>query len=275
MLTTAEILKKYSFNTKKSFGQNFLLQTDLLAKIVSYAKLNKDCEILEVGPGLGSLTAAILEQKPKKLISVEADYECVDILNKEVKPFFSNFEVINGDALLLDECQLFNDKFNIVANLPYNIGTSLLLKWVKNCSDKIENMTLLLQKEVVERITAKPNTKEYGRLSVLCQYVHKTKKCFDISPNAFYPKPKVTSSLVRLELKKDVDRFVLDKLFYITSIFFRQKRKIVRNNIKNSQIEPKILQKAGIDANLRAESLAVDDFVAISKLLSSGKNSEM
>ena len=274
MLTTAEILRKYNFNTKKSFGQNFLLQADLLDKIVSYAELKKDSEILEIGPGLGGLTTAILRQKPKKLISIEADRECVDILDREIKPFFSNFEVINDDALVIDEQRLFSDKFDIVANLPYNVGTHLLLKWIKNYSNKIENMTLLLQKEVVERIIAKPNTKEYGRLSVLCQYIYKTKKCLDISPKAFYPKPKVTSTLVRLESKKNTDQIILDNLFYITSILFRQKRKTIRNNIKNSKIELELLQKANINIDLRAESLNIDNFVAIAYEMTKFKHSK-
>lgn len=265
MLTTSEILKKYNFITKKSFGQNFLLQINLLDKIVSYTKIEKNSEILEIGPGLGSLTTAILKQKPKKLISIEADSECVDILNKEIGPFFDNFKVINDDALLIDEHRLFADKFDIIANLPYNIGTHLILKWIKNCFGKIENMTLLLQKEVAERIIAEPNTKEYGRLSILCQYAYKTRKCFDIPPSAFYPKPKVTSTLVRLELKKDIDQSVLNELFYVVSIFFRQKRKTIRNNIKNSQIGLDLLQKIGIDTNLRAESLNLSDFVSIAE----------
>lgn len=267
MLTISEILKKYNFVTKKSFGQNFLLQPELLAKIVSCANIKENSEVLEIGPGPGGLTSAILNKNPKKLISIETDKECVDILNKEIKPSFSNFEIINADALLIDECQLFENKFKIIANLPYNVGTHILLKWIKNCSSKIENLTLLLQKEVVERIVAKSNTKEYGRLSVLCQYLYNVKKCFDISPSAFYPRPKVTSTLVNLELKDDVNQFVLDKLLYITSILFRQKRKTIKNNIKNSKIELEFLQKIGIYTNLRAETICIDDFVKIAENL--------
>lgn len=265
MLTTSEILKKYNFNTKKRLGQNFLLQPDLLTKIVSYAKINKNSEILEIGPGLGSLTTAILNKKPKKLISIETDKECVNILNKEIKPFFDNFDIINNDALFINEKQLFENKFKIIANLPYNIGTHLLLKWIKNYTNKIESLTLLLQKEVVERIIAKNNTKEYCGLSILCQYIYKVKKCFDISPNAFYPKPKVVSTVVNLELKDSIEISLLNNLIYITSILFKQRRKTIRNNIKNSKINPELLHKIGININSRAESLNIDDFIKIAK----------
>ena len=141
MLTTSEIFKKYNFNTKKTFGQNFLLQENLLSKIVSFSDINSDSEILEVGAGLGSLTTAILKQKPKKLISIELDRECVDIINKEILPYFDNLKIINDNALLINEEQLFKNNFSIIANLPYNVGTLLLLKWLKNCANKIDSMT--------------------------------------------------------------------------------------------------------------------------------------
>lgn len=266
MLTTSEIFKKYNFNTKKTFGQNFLLQENLLSKIVSFSDINSDSEILEVGAGLGSLTTAILKQKPKKLISIELDRECVDIINKEILPYFDNLKIINDNALLINEEQLFKNNFSIIANLPYNIGALLLLKWLKNCANKIDSMTLLLQKEVVDRIVAKSNTKEYGKLSILCQYAYTVKKCFDVLPSSFWPKPKVISTVVTLKLRKNIDTKILEKLFYVTSVLFSKKRKTIKNNLKNSKISLDIFDKIGINIESRAESLTIEDFVKIVKM---------
>ena len=185
--------KKYNFNFKKNFGQNFLINKKILLKIVSIINI-KNKNILEIGPGSGNLTNFILDKNPKKLVSIEIDKDFYLFL-KEKFINFKNFYLINKDALKIKENDLFNnEKINIISNLPYNVGTSLLLKWFKNVYI-FENMILLLQKEVVDRIIAKENTKNYGRLSVISQALCVTKKVFNVDNTNFFPKPKIMSSV--------------------------------------------------------------------------------
>lgn len=263
MLTTSEIIKKYKFSTKKSLGQNFLINSNLNSKIVGYAGLIQNSNILEIGSGIGSLTRAILDKKPKKLVTIDTDQRCIDILNLEIKPFFDNLIIIKEDALLLDEKTIFNEKFKIIANLPYNIGTNLLLKFIKNSISKIDNITVLLQKEVIDRIIAKPKTKNFSRLSVICQYICEVKKCFDVSPSAFYPRPKITSSVISLKPKSNIDYDILNELFKITSILFSKRRKTIKNNL-DGLINSSYLTEQGIDVNLRADQLNIEDFIKMS-----------
>ena len=260
MLNTSEIIKKYNLYTKKSFGQNFLLQKELLEKIVSYA--GDLHNVLEIGCGPGGLTSAILNKNPKKLVTVDADERCVEIVKKEIQPYYSNLDVLLADALSIDENKIFNgEKYKIIANLPYNIGTPLLFKWLQNINN-IESITLLLQKEVVERITSINNNKNYGRLSVMCQYLCYTKKCFDISPKAFLPPPKVTSSVVLLTPKDNVNKTIINDLSELCKLLFNQRRKTVYNNLKTKYANADdILEKCNIDKNTRVEQLEVDDFV--------------
>lgn len=265
MLSTNEIIKKYNLYTKKSFGQNFLTQKELLNKIVSYAGDLTNSNVLEIGTGPAGLTTAILENKAKKLITIDADERCIDIAKIEIKPYFDNLEVVFADALNINEKELFNNNnFKIIANLPYNIGTTLLFKWLENCIENIDNITLLLQKEVVERIVAKNNTKDYGRLSVMCQYLCDVKKCFDISPQAFFPPPKVVSSVVSLTPKKDIDVNIIKPLSNLCKLLFNQRRKTIYNNLKSQYKNAEfILQKCNIDKNIRVEQLEIKDFINI------------
>lgn len=260
MLTTSEIIRKYKFSTKKSLGQNFLINSGLNSKIVDCAGLIQDSNILEVGSGIGSLTRAILDRKPKKLVTIDTDKRCVDILNFEIKPFYDNLIIIKEDALLLDEKAIFNEKFKIIANLPYNIGTNLLLKWMKNSIDKIDSMTILLQKEVVDRIIAKPKTKNFCRLSVICQYLCDLKKYFDVSPSAFYPQPKIVSSVVCLMPKTNIDFKIIPKLFELTSILFSKRRKTIKNNLDGFHDYLNPIEQ-NININLRADQLGIEDFI--------------
>ena len=265
MLSTSEIIKKYNLYTKKSFGQNFLTQKELLNKIVSYAGDLNNYNVLEIGTGPAGLTTAILENNPKKLITIDADERCVDIAKIEIKPCFDNLEVVFADALTINEKELFNNNnFKIIANLPYNIGTTLLFKWLENCIESIDNITLLLQKEVVERMVAKNNTKDYGRLSVMCQYLCDVKKCFDISPQAFFPPPKVISSVVSLTPKKDINTNTIKPLSNLCKLLFNQRRKTIYNNLKSQYKNAEfILQKCNIDKNIRVEQLEIKDFINI------------
>lgn len=262
------IIKKYNLFTKKKFGQNFLVDELLLDKIVACSGNIENKNVLEIGCGPGGLTYSILKQEPKKLISVEIDKDCYNIVKTEFNEY-KNFEVLNQDAIKINEKDFFDaEKIKIIANLPYNVGTTLLIKWINNLSI-FEDFTLLLQKEVVDRIIAEPKTKNYGRLSILIQALCDAKKCFDISPNNFIPAPKVMSSVVFIKPKDNIKIIDVEKLSKITSILFNQRRKIIKksieNLIKNGEIDEKVLNI--IDLNKRAEELSVKDFISIHKLL--------
>ncbi|HSQ97939.1 MAG TPA: 16S rRNA (adenine(1518)-N(6)/adenine(1519)-N(6))-dimethyltransferase RsmA [Rickettsiales bacterium] len=259
-----EIIKKYNLSTKKKFGQNFLVDELLLDKIVSVACDIKNTNVLEIGAGPGGLTFSILKQNPKKLVSIEIDKDCFNILKTEFNQY-NNFEVINKDALKIDEKSFFdNEKINVIANLPYNVGTALLLKWLNNL-EIFNSFTLLLQKEVVDRIIAEPCTKDYGRLTVLVQALCNVKKGFDIKPTSFIPAPKVMSSVVNITPKANIQNIDIKKLSDITFILFNQRRKIIKKPIqdliKNQKLDSKVLDF--IDLNKRAEELNVECFIRI------------
>ena len=264
MLSTIEIIKKYDLYTKKSFGQNFLTDQNLLTKIVNCAGNIENEEVFEVGTGPAGLTTAILKQNPKKLITIDLDERCVNIANNEIKPYFNNLNVIYGNALEIKESDFFENKYKIIANLPYNIGTTLLFKWLENGAKNIKSITLLLQKEVVDRIIAKNGTKDYGRLAVMSQYVCDVKKCFDISPKAFLPPPKVISSVVHLIPKQDIDIDIIPKLSNFVKILFNQRRKTIINNLKSSYNNIiDILIDENISINERAENLTLTQILNI------------
>ena len=260
-----EIIKKYNLITKKKFGQNFLTSENILDKIVAVAGNIENKNILEIGPGPGGLTTSILKQKPKKLISVEIDNDLFEILKVEFDKY-NNFEVINEDALKINESEYFNNNINVIANLPYNVGTNLLLKWLNNIQ-LFESFTLLLQKEVVERIVAKPCTKDYGRLSIITQALCDAKKMFDIKPESFIPPPKVMSSVVYIKPKQNIENINIKKLGIITQTLFSQRRKKIKNAI-NLLLKQNIINSNSIidiDLDKRAEELSVDEYINLSK----------
>lgn len=260
-----EIIKKYNLITKKKFGQNFLTSENILDKIVAIAGNIENKNILEIGPGPGGLTTSILKQKPKKLISVEIDNDLFEILKVEFDKY-NNFEVINEDALKIDESKYFDNNINVIANLPYNVGTNLLLKWLNNIQ-LFESFTLLLQKEVVERIVAKPCTKDYGRLSIITQALCDAKKMFDIKPESFIPPPKVMSSVVYIKPKQNIENINIKKLGIITQTLFSQRRKKIKNAI-NLLLKQNFINSnsiINIDLDKRAEELSVDEYIDLSK----------
>lgn len=260
-----EIIKKYNLITKKKFGQNFLTNENILDRIVAVAGNIENKNILEIGPGPGGLTTSILKQKPKKLISVEIDNDLFEILKVEFDKY-NNFEVINEDALKIDESKYFDNNINVIANLPYNVGTNLLLKWLNNIQ-LFESFTLLLQKEVVERIVAKPCTKDYGRLSIITQTLCNAKKMFDIKPESFIPPPKVMSSVIYIKPKQNINNINIRKLEIITQTLFSQRRKKIKNAI-NLLLKQNIINSNSImdiDLDKRAEELSVDEYINLSK----------
>lgn len=256
-----DIIKKYQIFTKKKFGQNFLVDEKLLDKIVSVSGNLANKNVLEVGPGPGGLTYSILKQNPNKLISVEIDKDCFEILNRE----FSNYKnllLINDDILKVDLSSY--SKLKVIANLPYNVGTNILINWLKNL-EYFKDFTLLLQKEVVDRIIAKPNTKEYGRLSVLVQSLCEAKSMFDVKPENFIPPPKVMSSVVYIKPKTNFKDINIDKLSKITFALFNQRRKKIKKAVE-SLIAGGVIDesvKGGVDLDKRAEEISVEEYMEL------------
>lgn len=265
-MKTLEVIKKYNLSTKKKFGQNFLVDELLLDKIVNVAGDIENKNVLEIGPGPGGLTNSILKKNPKKLISIEIDRDLFRILETEFSNY-NNFKVINEDALRVIEEDYFSGDINVVANLPYNVGTTLLIKWISNIKI-FSSFTLLLQKEVVDRIIAKPSTKDYGRLSVIVQALCFVKKAFDVKPTSFIPPPKVMSSVVHIIPKENDVNINIKKLSTITLALFNQRRKKINKALENL-INNNIISKEAfnlVDPNSRAEEVSVEQYIELSRL---------
>ena len=245
---------------KKSLGQNFLIDKNILEKITDVTPIENKI-ILEIGPGTGNLTSYILKKKPKKFLVIEKDNDLA--INLENK-FNSKLQVINDDVLNVDETNLSKDKITVFGNLPYNISTEILNKWIINLKDKFwfDCLVLMFQKEVADRIIAKFNTSNYGRLSIICNWKLNIKKVCDIKPGAFYPKPKVDSSLLFFHPKKNFIKLNNPKnLEKVTRIFFNQRRKMLKkpyNQLFNG--DQKVCNKLKIDLSLRPQNLNLDTY---------------
>ena len=245
---------------KKSLGQNFLTDRNVLEKIVNVTSI-KDKTILEIGPGTGNLTSFILKNNPKKVFVIEKD----DDLAKNLNNIFKNqLTIINDDVLNIDENLLFSEKVTVFGNLPYNISTEILSKWIVNLKDNFwfDDLILMFQKEVADRIIAKFNTSTYGRLSILSNWKLNIKKICDIKPESFYPIPKVNSSLLLFSPKENFFKIKNpESLEKVTRIFFSQRRKMLKkpyNQLFNG--DQKILNKLKIDLNLRPQNLDFDTY---------------
>jgi len=262
-----DVINKYGLRAEKSLGQNFLLDLNLTGRIARCPGSLVGESVLEIGPGPGGLTRAILAAGANKLIAIEKDTRCLDALEDVNKAFAGRLQVINGDALDIDEADLLETKAHIIANLPYNVATPLLIKWLKS-RDRYKSMTLMFQKEVADRITAVPRTKAYGRLSILCQCLCHVSKQFDISPQAFTPPPKVTSSVVKL-IPRETPAFPADikTLEKVVATAFGQRRKMLRASLKSlGGPTEEYLIAAGITPTQRAEELSVEDFCRLSEI---------
>ena len=245
---------------KKSLGQNFLIDKNILEKIVNIIDV-KDKNILEIGPGTGNLTSYILNKNPKKFFVIEKDDElAINLKNK----FDNKLIIINDDVLNVDETNLFKDKLIVFGNLPYNISTEVISKWIINLGNNFwfESLVLMFQKEVANRIIAKFNTSNYGRLSIICNWKLNIKKICDIKPESFSPKPKIESSLLFFYPKKDFIKIENpNNLEKITRIFFNQRRKMLKkpyNQLFNG--DQKVLKKLNIDLSLRPQNLNFDTY---------------
>ena len=251
---------------KKSLGQNFLIDKNILEKIVNVSPI-KDKIILEIGPGTGNLTSFILKKNPKKLFVIEKD----DDLSKNlVKTFKEKLTIINDDILNIDENSLFSEKITVFGNLPYNISSEILIRWIINLKKNFwfNHLVLMFQKEVADRIIAKFNTSTYGRLSILSNWKLNIKKICDVGPDSFFPKPKVDSSLLYFSPKKDFPKIKDPKnLEKITRVFFSHRRKMLKkpfNQLFNGDL--KVLKKLNINLNLRPQNLDFDTYYQLTNL---------
>ena len=245
---------------KKSLGQNFLIDKNILKKIANLIPIQNKI-ILEVGPGTGNLTSYILEKKPKKFYVVEKDNTLALKLDEKFK---KKIILINDDILKIDETSLFNESVIVFGNLPYNISTEILSKWILNLNDNFwfNNLILMFQKEVADRIIAECNTSDYGRLSIICNWKLNIKKVCDIKPEAFYPKPKVDSSLLFFSPKKKFFKISdPNNLEKVTRVFFNQRRKMIKkpyNQLFNG--DQTVLNRLKIDLTMRPQNLKLDTY---------------
>ena len=251
---------------KKSLGQNFLIDHNIIDKIVNIIDV-KDKNILEVGPGTGNLTEKILKKKPNNFLVVEKDYNLVNLLKEK---FNGKIKIINDDILKIEENSLSKEILTVYGNLPYNISTEILIKWILNMKEKkiwFNHLILMFQKEVADRIIAKFNTKNYGRLTVLANWRLKIKKICDIYPSCFYPRPKVESTLLVFEPKRNFVKFINPKnLEKITRVFFMHRRKMIKKpflNLFNNDIN--YASKMKLDLRLRPQNLDLDTYLNLTK----------
>lgn len=264
-----EVIAQHELAARKSLGQNFLLDLNLTRKIARAAMPWTDVQsVIEIGPGPGGLTRALLLEGAPKVTAVERDERCLAALADLVQAAEGRLALHQGDALETDFATLAPAPWQVVANLPYNIATPLILSWVAQ-ADKFTRITVLVQKEVAERLAAKPGGKTYGRLAVAAQWRCNVRMLFDIGPKAFVPPPKVTSTLVELEPRKEpVAPAEPAKLERVTAAAFNQRRKMLRAALKSLWPDADAkLEQAGIDPTRRAETLSIEEFCALARLL--------
>jgi len=264
-----DIIRRHGLIARKSLGQNFLLDLNLTARIARAAGPLDGVTVLEIGPGPGGLTRALLAERAARVIAVERDERAIGALGEIAAHYPDRLQIVSGDALDFDIASYLGaGPVRIVANLPYNIATALLVRWlsVEPWPPWYDRLVLMFQREVAERIVAKPGSKTYGRLSVLAGWRTQAKILFDIAPSAFVPPPRVVSSLLQLLPRKTplpCDRRALER---VTEAAFGQRRKMLRQSLKQLGVDPiALIEKAGLDPTARAEDIAVEGFVALAR----------
>jgi 16S rRNA (adenine1518-N6/adenine1519-N6)-dimethyltransferase len=266
-----DVIRRHGLAAKKSLGQNFLLDLNLTARIARAAGPLEGVTVLEIGPGPGGLTRALLAAGARKVIAVERDERAIAALDEIAQHYPGRLSVVSGDALEFNPAPyLESSPTRIVANLPYNIATALLVNWltVEPWPPWYDRLVLMFQREVAERIAAPPGGKQYGRLSVLTQWRAQAKILFDIKPSAFVPPPKVTSSVVEIVLRTKPLRCDLGTLERVTAAAFGQRRKMLRQSLKTLGVDPlPLLAAAGLDETARAEQIPVEGFVKLANAL--------
>ena len=261
-----EVIARHDLSARKSLGQNFLLDLNLTARIARSSGPLTGMTVVEVGPGPGGLTRALLSEGASHVVAIERDERCIAALEEIAAAAPGRLTIVNADALAVDMAALAPKSTRIVANLPYNVATPLLIGWLKTepWPPWYESMTLMFQREVAERIVAGPGSKTYGRLSVLAGWRAEAEILFDVSPRAFTPPPKVTSSVVRLSPRAvplACDGQVLER---VTAAAFGQRRKMLRQSLKTLGLDAqRLLAQAGITETRRAEEIDVAGFVAL------------
>ncbi len=264
-----DVIRKHDLIARKSLGQNFLLDLNLTGRIARAGGPLKDATVIEVGPGPGGLTRALLSEGAKRVIAVERDHRAIAVLQEVAEHYPDRLTVIEGDALGFDPAPYLEDgPVRIVANLPYNIATPLLIGWLEAepWPPFYDRLVLMFQREVAERIVAKQNTKDYGRLSVLAQWRTQPKILFDIAPSAFVPPPKVTSSVVEFVPRPSLDPCDRRILGRVAEAAFGQRRKMLRQSLKSLLPDPvPLLEAAGIAPTDRAEDIPVEGFVRLAR----------
>ncbi len=266
-----EVIRRHDLRARKSLGQNFLMDLNLTARIARQAGDLSACDVLEVGPGPGGLTRALLHEGARHVLAVEKDPRCLPALAEIGARYPGRLTVVEGDALKIDVTQYLRPPVRVVANLPYNVGTELLIRWLtpETWPPFWDSLTLMFQKEVAQRITAQPGSKAYGRLSILTQWRARAQIRMEIPPAAFTPPPKVTSSVVQIE-RRDEMLFPADEaiLTRVVAAAFGQRRKMLRASLRglHPDIET-LLENAGIRPTERAENVSIEGFCALSRAL--------
>ncbi len=276
---TKEILKKYGFSFKKSLGQNFLIDTNILHNIVKTASLDETKAALEIGPGIGALTEH-LARAAGKVVAIELDQRLLPILSDTLEPY-PNTEVIHGDVLKVDLRRLFREKFaaypkvNVVANLPYYVTSPILMRLLEE-ELPLENIVVMMQKEVAERIAAAPGGKEYGALSIMAQYYAEPEIAMIVPHSVFIPQPNVDSAVLKLAVREKPPVEVVSRqvLFKVIKASFAQRRKTIYNNLMGSifgkdqrELLLDVLQRAEVDPSRRGETLSIAEFARLSNLI--------
>jgi len=260
------VTARHGIVPNKRFGQNFLFDLNLTGRIARTAGRLDETTVIEIGPGPGGLTRALLAAGARRVVAIERDRRCLAALGELAAAYPGRLEIVAGDALQLDPAQLSEKPRKIVANLPYNIATPLLLGWLEQIRE-YEGLTLMLQREVAERLVAAPRSKAYGRLSVLAQWVAAGRIVFDVPPRAFVPPPRVTSSVVailpRPEPLAPAHRAALER---VAAAAFGQRRKMLRTSLKTLGLPVDVLlERAGVAPTARAEELSVVEFCTLAR----------
>ncbi|MBQ3600137.1 MAG: 16S rRNA (adenine(1518)-N(6)/adenine(1519)-N(6))-dimethyltransferase RsmA [Lachnospiraceae bacterium] len=276
---TIAVLQKYQFNFQKKFGQNFLIDTHVLDKIIAAAQITKDDLVLEIGPGIGTMTQYLCEHA-REVVAVEIDKNLIPILEDTLKEY-DNVTVLNEDILKVDINQIAQEKnagrpIKVVANLPYYITTPIIMGLFES-HVPIDNITVMVQKEVADRMQVGPGTKDYGALSLAVQYYAKPYIVANVPPNCFMPRPKVGSAVIRLTRHKEVPVFVKDEklMFRLIRASFNQRRKTLVNGLNNSpeidvpkELIIEALKTMGLSATVRGETLTLEDFAKLANIIS-------
>ena len=263
MESLREIIR--ALRAKKSLGQNFLSDPQILKRIVDAAFPLEGRTVIEVGSGPGGLTREIIRHPCLELFLIEKDERCLPYLEELKRAFKGHLTLLNEDALKTPLHELGSPPRKIIGNLPYNVSVPLLVQWLKNIDD-FESLTLMFQKEVASRILAKPSTSDYGRLSILCQWASNVQKVFDLPPGAFSPPPKVTSTVLQFTPRVPREDISLKALERITMAAFTQRRKMLRSSLKTLVDDPcPLLERCQINPERRAETLSVQEFCCLAK----------